>query len=151
MTTCHTCERLAQRDAGQAPLWDNILRTPYWDVVHSFNSALPGWLVLVLRRHVEALADLTEEEASALGLLIRQVSAALQETTGCIKTYVMQFAEAAEHPHVHVHLVPRMADLPADRRGANIFGYLTAVEDERVSEDAMNHLAKQIRSVLGGA
>ncbi|MEZ4644361.1 MAG: HIT domain-containing protein [Chloroflexota bacterium] len=150
MTTCHTCQRLAQRDAGNAPLWDNILRTPYWDVVHSFNSALPGWLVLVLRRHVEAVADLTEEEAGALGILLRQLSIALRETTGCAKTYVIQFAETAEHPHVHVHVVPRMVDLPADYRGVNIFAYLRATADEAVSEAVMNDLARRIRAVFNG-
>ena len=44
------CELLAARDRGEAPDWDCIARTPQWDVVHSNNTSLPGWLVLVLRR-----------------------------------------------------------------------------------------------------
>ncbi|NJM07304.1 hypothetical protein HC891_15600 [Candidatus Gracilibacteria bacterium] len=58
-----------------------------------------------------------------------------------------QFAEAAGHPHVHVHIVPRMADLPADRRGPHIFSYLSVPEAERVSEEAMNAIATRIRAL----
>jgi diadenosine tetraphosphate (Ap4A) HIT family hydrolase len=148
MNTCKTCELLARRDTGAAPPWDNILRTRYWDVVHSFNTALPGWLVLVCRRHVEAVHGLTDDEATELGLLLRRVSLALREVTGCLKTYVIQFAEAEGHPHVHFHVVPRMADQPADRRGPQVFGYLGVPEGERVGEDVMNDLALRIRHIL---
>ncbi len=82
MDTCQTCRLLARRNAGAAPPWDNIHRTPHWDVVHSFNTALPGWLVLVCRRHVEAVHELTDDEAAELGALFRRVSLALHEVTG---------------------------------------------------------------------
>ena len=130
MTTCKTCELIARRDAGIAPLWDCIYRTPFWDLVHSYNSALAGWLVLVARRHITAVDELTDEEAAELGNLLQQTSRALKEVTGCQKTYVMQFAEMAEHPHVHFHVVPRMAELPEDRRSTKIFGYLGVSEEE---------------------
>jgi len=32
MPDCKTCELVERRDAGNAPLWDNILRTPRWDL-----------------------------------------------------------------------------------------------------------------------
>lgn len=148
MSHCKTCELVAWRDAGLAPLWDNIYRTRFWDVVHSYNTALPGWLVLVARRHIQAVDELTDEEAAELGILLRRVSLALKQVTGCLKTYVIQFAEAADHPHVHFHLVPRMADQPEDRCGPQIFGYLGVPEKERVSEEAMNELARQVRVIL---
>lgn len=110
---CLTCLMVAARDAGARPLWDCIYRTPHWDVVHSYDTSLPGWLVLVARRHMAAVAEMSEAEATELGVLIRRVSVAVHAATGCVKTYVMQFAESAEHPHVHVHIVPRMADMPA--------------------------------------
>ncbi len=138
---CHTCQLIAARDAGDAPPWDSIHRTPYWDVVHAFNTSLPGWLVLVARRHVAAIDELTDEEAAELGVLLRRVSVALREVTGCVKTYVMQFAEAEGHSHVHFHVVPRMADQPDERRSTKIFGYLGVSEEERVAEERMNKIA----------
>jgi diadenosine tetraphosphate (Ap4A) HIT family hydrolase len=144
-TTCLTCALLARRDAGQAPLWDCIHRADSWDLVHSYNTSLPGWLVLVARRHVEAIDELTDEEAAELGVLLRQTSAALREVVGCTKTYVCQFAEQAEHPHVHFHVIPRLADQPAERRGPRVFGYLGVPEAERVSEAQMNAIAVQVQ------
>lgn len=96
--SCLTCDLIAHRDRGEAPLWDSILRAASWDLVHSYNTALPGWLVLVARRHVEAIDELTDEEAAELGVLLRQTWAALRHTTGCVKTYVCQFASRPSAP-----------------------------------------------------
>jgi diadenosine tetraphosphate (Ap4A) HIT family hydrolase len=148
MKRCKTCELVNRRDAGEAPLWDSIHRTPFWDLVHSYNTALPGWLVLVARRHIEAIDELTDDEAVELGRLIRQASIALREVTGCIKTYVVQFAEQADHPHVHFHVVPRMADQPQDRRSVRVFEYLGVPEEECVPEETMNEIAARIRDIL---
>ena len=148
MSRCKTCELTSQRDLGKAPLWDCICRTRYWDVVHSYNTALAGWLVLVARRHIEAIADLTPDEAVECGLLLRQVSMALKEVTHCAKTYVIQFAEHPNHPHVHFHIVPRMANQPEDRRSTNVFAYLGVDEAERVGETVMNEIGQQVRDFL---
>ena len=148
MSECYTCELTLGRDKNEAPLWDNIYRTQYWDVVHSYNSGLLGWLVLVVRRHIAAIDEMSAEEASELGLLMRRVSLALKEATGCQKTYVMQFAEHPQHPHVHFHIVPRMKNQPDDRRGARILGYLNPSEADRIDEDAMNQFAQQIQVLL---
>ncbi|MBP8949110.1 MAG: HIT family protein [Candidatus Promineofilum sp.] len=145
---CLTCDLVRRRDAGAAPLWDSIHRTTHWDLVHSYNTSLPGWLVLVARRHVVAIDALSDEEAAELGVLLRRVSAALRHVTGCAKTYVVQFAEQAEHPHVHFHVIPRLADQPAERRGPGVFGYLGVAETERVGEERMNAIAAEVRRLL---
>ena len=142
---CYTCELIDRRDAGKAPLWDSILRTEHWDIVHAYNTSLPGWIVLVLRRHITALSELTESEAIELGSLIRKVSIALQEITSCTKTYVVQFAEQAEHPHVHFHIIHRMADLPEEYTSTRIFNLLGVPDSDRVSEDRMNEIASRLR------
>jgi diadenosine tetraphosphate (Ap4A) HIT family hydrolase len=148
MVGCRTCELVARRDAGEAPLWDDIRRTPYWDLVHSFDTSLPGWLVLVLRRHEAAVAGLTEEEAIALGVLLRRVSGALQSVVGCEKTYVVQFAEHPDHPHVHFHIIPRLADQPAETRGPRIFDLSGVPPQDRLSEAQMNAVAKGIGQAM---
>jgi len=148
MKQCKTCELITRRDKETAPFWDCIHRTQFWDVVHSYNTALPGWIVLVVRRHIEAIAELTDDEAIDLGVLIRRVSVVLKEVTGCVKTYVIQFAEMAEHSHVHFHIIPRLADQPEDRRGTKIFEYLGVSEEERVCEETMNEIAMKVQRLL---
>ena len=145
---CKTCEMTRQRRLGNAPLWDDVYQAKFWDVVHAYNSALPGWLVLVLHRHIESVDELTEHEAAELGILIRRVSLSLKLVLGCIKTYVIQFAEARQHPHVHFHIVPRMVDQPDDRRSAKIMGYLGVSQEESVSEERMNEICTEIRMSL---
>jgi diadenosine tetraphosphate (Ap4A) HIT family hydrolase len=97
---------------------------------------------------MEAIDEMTEDEAMELGLLIRRVSVALKEITGCVKTYVIQFAEAPQHPHVHFHVVPRMADQPEERRSTNIFKYIGVPVEERLSSDSMNEIAQKVQNVL---
>ena len=107
-----------------------------------------GWIVLVVRRHVAALADLTDDEAAALGPLVRDVSRALHEQVGCQKTYVIQFAEPPLHRHVHVHVVPRPESLAQDEVGVGIFKFLGVDEADRIPEADMNALAANLRVAL---
>jgi len=148
MKTCKTCELIARRDQGAAPPWDCIYRTPLWDVAHCYETALPGWLVLVARRHIPSLDELTDPEAVEMGRLIHKISSALKEVTSSVKTYVLQFAESREHQHVHFHIIPRRADLPDDYRSTHIFRYLGVPEKERVSQETMNAIALKVRERL---
>ncbi|WP_307804690.1 HIT family protein [Streptomyces sp. VRA16 Mangrove soil] len=117
-------------------------------MVHSFTSALPGWLVLLPRRHVTAVHDLTDAEAASLGLWQVRLSRALRAVTGCAKTYVVQFAEAEGFAHVHFHVVPRAAQLPETQRGPGIFELLRRPEHERVGAQEMDRLALALRARL---
>jgi diadenosine tetraphosphate (Ap4A) HIT family hydrolase len=118
----------------------------HWRVAHAFDSALPGWLVLVPRRHVVSVADLTDAEADRLGAWQVRLARALGAVTGCVKAYVMQFAEQDGFAHVHFHVVPRMADQPDDRRGPRVFGYLGGAE--RLTESQQDAIAVALRQQL---
>lgn len=148
MPRCHSCERMIDRDMGNAPLWDNIYRGDHWDLVHAYNTSWLGWLVLVLRRHVEAIADLSPGEAQELGALLQLVSGALKKQTGCSKTYVMQFAESASHPHVHFHVVPRMPEQAPEDISYKVLRHLGVPLRERPSEDDLNAFARGMRGHL---
>ena len=150
MGTCLTCQLVARRDAGRAPLWDAILRTPTWDLVHAYDTSHEGWLVLVARRHVDTLAELSDDESAELGPLVRDVSVAVHRVTGCAKTYLAQFAEHPEHSHVHLHLVARDVDLPLDQRGPRVFDLIgaSAAPAGLVTEARRNELAAELRSAL---
>jgi len=114
-------------------------------VAHAFNSSLAGWLVVLPTRHVESVDELTATESEVLGRLLRQASRALRTVTGCLKTYVMMFAEAEGFSHVHFHVVPRMSDFPEDRRGANVFAYL---KEEPLSVARRDEISIQLRNAF---
>lgn len=143
---CKTCELVETRNSGNAPLWDSIIRTEHFDTLHAYNTSLPGWIVLVARKHIESISELDESASIELGEMIRKVSIELTRITGCTKTYVMQFAEAPGHSHVHFHIVPRMADMPDENKGTNVFNYLGVKDEFRVTEDKMNEIANELRN-----
>lgn len=143
---CVTCEQTAQGDA--APPWQRIAGDAHWRVTHAFNTTLPGWLVLLPRRHVLTVAELTDTEANTLGSWQVRLSRALHAVTNCTKTYVAQFAEADGFAHVHFHVVPRMTNLPESVRGPGIFSLLGKDNNPFVQPAAMNELATLLRPHL---
>ena len=148
MTECMSCQLMRRRDAGEAPPWDSIFRSEYWDLAHAYNTSVLGWMVLIARRHIEALDELTVAEAADLGALIREASLALKRQTDCRKTYVMQFAESADHPHVHFHIVPRMAQQAPDDIAYRVMRHLGVPLRDRCAEAEMNRLALAMRAQL---
>lgn len=143
---CFSCQQSAKGTA--LPIREHIYEDGWWRVAHAFNSALPGWLVILPQRHIVAMSELTAAEAAALGSLLQRLSAALQHVVACTKTYVMQFAEAAGFQHVHIHLVPRMPELPLERKGPAIFWYLDRPADEWVQAVEMDRIGTAIAAFL---
>jgi diadenosine tetraphosphate (Ap4A) HIT family hydrolase len=143
---CYSCARNAELD--QLAPWERIAADDLWRTAHAFDSALPGWLVLLPRRHVTSIADLTDLEAASLGSWQVRLSRALQAVLGCEKTYVAQFAEAEGFAHVHFHIVPRPPDLAPDLRGPRIFQLLSPADSPHLDSDAMDAIAVKLAREL---
>jgi diadenosine tetraphosphate (Ap4A) HIT family hydrolase len=143
---CRSCEL---GEAPDKPLRERVLVTDSWRVAHAFDTSLPGWLVVVPHEHVESLSDLSDEAAAELGPLLQRLSRALESVVGCTKAYVLFLAEADGFPHVHLHVVPRMPDQPAEERGPRIFSRLGVPDHEVVPEEERDVLAVRITEVVG--
>ncbi|WP_328551407.1 MULTISPECIES: HIT family protein [unclassified Streptomyces] len=145
---CYACGREAEFD--DLPPRERVAHDQLWRVAHVFDTAVRGWLVLLPRRHVVAVHDLTAAEATALGVWQVRLSQALRSVTGCLKTYVVQFAEAEGFAHVHFHIVPRMEDLPPEHRGPGVFKLLRHPEQEPVTAAQADELAHSLGAHLRG-
>lgn len=132
----------------EAPDRERVIAADGWRVAHAFNVTLPGWLVLVPDRHVEAVDELTQDEAAAMGVLVRRASAALREVVGCAKTYAMLFAEAEGFSHLHVHVVPRMAGFGPEVRGPRVFAFMTDDVGRWIGESDQDALALRLRAAM---
>jgi diadenosine tetraphosphate (Ap4A) HIT family hydrolase len=144
--TCYACD--TERDLDTSPDRERVWVGEHWRIAHAVGSSLPGWLVLLPRRHTLRVAEHSPVEAAELGVLLVAASKALEQVTGCLKTYVAQFAEAEGFSHVHFHVVPRAADLPSDRLGPRVFGYLGGDESAWVGEDHRDELARALRAAI---
>jgi diadenosine tetraphosphate (Ap4A) HIT family hydrolase len=131
MTECHDC-RYNDQLLEALPTRERVFNNGLWRVAHAFSSALPGWMVVIPRRHVLSLSELTASEATSLGPLLTALSTALERGLGARKAYLAFFAEAKGFAHLHLHVVPRSDDLLSEQ-GPHILHYL---EQPRTSGSA---------------
>ena len=145
------CLSCALERRADLPPRERIYLDAHWRVAHAFGTAQPGWLVVLPRRHVIALDELSRAEAAALGPVLRAVTSALREVIGCAKTYVALFAEAEGFGHVHFHVVPRHSDLDPQLRGPRIFALMGGDPARHVPDGDMDQLAGQLTAALSRA
>jgi diadenosine tetraphosphate (Ap4A) HIT family hydrolase len=149
MIDCFSCRNTATVEAQ--PVRERIWWDGRWRIAHAIRCALPGWLVVIPSRHIVSLAELSPDEAAALGPLLTLVSRALVETTGCLKVYLALFAELEGFEHLHIHVVPRQGDLARDLRGPGVFGYLRRPEGEWVSAGEMDRIGAELAERMQSA
>ena len=146
---CYTCDRETDLVVQLAlAVREDIAHDEHWRVAHATGVGLPGWLVLVPRRHVTTIAELTDTEAEALGPWQVRISRALHSVTGCVKTYIAQFSEAEGYSHVHFHIVPRQPDLAEELTGPRIFGLLGGSDGKVVTDARADAISLRIRAAL---
>ena len=116
---------------------------------HASPSPVAGWTIVDLVRHAATLDELSEQEASELGRLVARTVGAIRAATGCDRVYVLSFAEAARH--VHVHLAPRHEAGP--RTGAwaiaDLYRAVAAGEIPAADEAACAEASRAIGDALG--
>ena len=78
--------------------------------LHS-DQFFPGWSVLVLRRHATELFELERDERARLMDEVSDVARALKLAFDARKVNYALFGNLV--PHVHWHLIPRLATDPA--------------------------------------
>ena len=90
---------------GRRPLpGGRIFRTENWLVEHCIGPLGLGTLIVKPERHVTAVADLTEDEATELGPLLRRTSAVAVQLVGAEQVYNCLWSHAGGLP-VHIHYV----------------------------------------------
>ncbi|HZI74513.1 MAG TPA: hypothetical protein VFD73_10960, partial [Gemmatimonadales bacterium] len=107
-STCSACAELAgEIQAPGGIIYDNGL----WLVSHHTGAYTdPGELIVKPRRHCESLAELTREEARALGTVLWSAVRALERVIPAERIYAVSFNERVRH--LHFLLLPRTAAMP---------------------------------------
>jgi diadenosine tetraphosphate (Ap4A) HIT family hydrolase len=110
VTDCLVCREVA----GEVDLPGGLL----WDDEHAIGFHLPpeivarpylGQLLVVTRRHVDHLGDLTDDEVVSVARASRALAAALR-TEGVERVHVAVVGLGV--PHFHQHLYPRYPGVP---------------------------------------
>ena len=114
---CSMCEEVAGRIV---PPGGVVYRNEWWEVGHHPGQETdPGELIVKLRRHAESLAELTSEEAAAMGPVLRAAVAAVERVVRPERVYVASYGERLRH--VHFFLLPRTTSLPAGHVTSDLY------------------------------
>jgi histidine triad (HIT) family protein len=87
------------------------------------HPVAPGHVLVVPRRHVPSVADLSPEEGAELWATAQRLAGRVRSSLAPAVNLHLSDGEAAEQdvPHVHLHVVPRhpgdrvVIDLPGER------------------------------------
>ena len=120
----------------------------YWLVEHAYPVKRLGWIVIVLKRHAEALHDLTTEEFAELGNLQSQVTRFMFEELHSQKEYISCYGEAEGFPHIHFHVFSKPADLAEELKGGNSFSLLKVSREEAVPSGEIIAFCELLRNKL---
>ncbi len=120
---CSACAEMAgDRSAPGGVIVDDGL----WYISHHTGPYTdPGELIVKTRRHRESLAELTPEEAQALGPLLRAAVRALERVVVAERIYAVSFNERVRH--VHFLLLPRTAAMPRGHVISDIYRRVRAL------------------------
>jgi diadenosine tetraphosphate (Ap4A) HIT family hydrolase len=108
------------RAAAEAPPGGWLIDDPNF-VAHGVlgPSPIAGWVVIAPRRHVESLTELEPELQQQWFAIAARIDGVLRRELGATKVYLALFAEVV--PHLHLHVIPRYRDTPAELRGPRCF------------------------------
>ena len=127
---------------GDAPA-EIVLDDPVGVAFLDRRPLLPGHVLLVPRRHVATLPDLSVAEVGPLFALARRLTRAIAHATGGDGAFVaINNVVSQSVPHLHVHIVPR-------RHGDRLFSRnLAWTRHPYRDHDHMRRIAAAIRAAL---
>jgi diadenosine tetraphosphate (Ap4A) HIT family hydrolase len=111
---CLICDKHALADAGIEVHRDELV---YVGHLPAMPTAYLGHLFVEPLAHLPGLADLSTAQAAAVGVAMGRASATLR-VAGHDHVYAFVFGDRV--PHLHVHLVGRYPDAPAEFRGVTV-------------------------------
>jgi diadenosine tetraphosphate (Ap4A) HIT family hydrolase len=101
-----------------------------------------GHCMVITKRHITSISEMTKDEWSDVTALIATVSKTLEAKYECEKTYLLSIGDQVSH--LHFHLIPKHKDLCS--MGEYCFHALFKAEGERSpSEMEQKLLADEIR------
>ena len=138
MEDCFICRKHNGREAG--PPGGYIYEDEHWMVCHAPGRLGPlGTLFIESRRHFLDYAEMTDQESTSLGTLMRKIYSALRQNTNAERIYQLTTMEGM--PHFHSWLVPR-------RRDINEHGLQFLARDDSCSDEDAAELASKLREAI---
>lgn len=115
--------------AGEIPCYKVAEDEKYFAFL-DISPLAKGHTLVIPKREVDYIFDLTDEEIAGLQIFAKKVAVAIKKAIPCVK--VGQCVLGLEVPHAHIHLVPMQSE--ADLRFTNPRVELSAEEFEEIAK-----------------
>lgn len=146
---CLACDLTAER----RPLPGGMIwQSAHWRVEHCVGPLGVGTLLLKPLRHVEAIAELTVDEAAELGLVLRRTSDVVSQLCDPEQVYACLWSHAGRRPgHIHFVVQPATRELIDAHGGAYGPALQVAMFEAAQSPDeaAVERFADRARALFG--
>jgi diadenosine tetraphosphate (Ap4A) HIT family hydrolase len=140
---CWTCKsNSGEKRISPGP---TIFEGKYWLVEHAYPVKTIGWLVIVLKRHAEALHELTVEEFAELAQIQSKLTRFLFEELHCEKEYISCYAEAEHFYHIHFHVFAKPFNFPDELKGGKSFALLKVSAEDAVPSNEIIAFCEVLR------
>ena len=93
--------------AGEIPSYKGAENDHFYAFL-DINPLAKGHTLVIPKREVDYIFDLTDEEIAAMQVFAKHVAIAIRKVLPCIK--VGQAVLGLEVPHAHIHLVPMQSE-----------------------------------------
>lgn len=143
--TCFVCRKhrgLEFIPGGHVYEDDLVFCGHSWSVENNESPYLGGFIVEP-KRHVPTWAELNDDEAKQIGIVIRDVSRALKKLPDTEHIYV--FVLGHHVAHLHIWVVPRYAGTPREYWGLNVFEWSNRPLGTKA---AVEEICSRVRSLL---
>ena len=114
--------------AGEIPSY-KIAEDEYHYAFLDISPLQKGHTLVIPKREVDYIFDLTDEEIARLQVFAKKVAVAIRKAIPCVK--VGQCVLGLEVPHAHIHLVPMQSE--QDMRFTNPHLQLTPEEFQQIA------------------
>ncbi|MBN1649143.1 MAG: HIT family protein [Spirochaetales bacterium] len=141
---CFICKKHAGEITNTVPLYEYGLFFVN-HLIPNENEVYLGYLFIETKKHIPTLDQLSDEEATGLGILLRNIGKIF--ITSFDADHVYSFILGDHVPHFHMHVVPRYRGTPKEYWGINIDKWPDA---PRGNFDEVNSFCGSFRRLLAG-
>jgi diadenosine tetraphosphate (Ap4A) HIT family hydrolase len=126
---CGVCSKLQTGSASA------VFENDLWHVRSADDPCgVPGWMMLITRRHLPGPASFDDREANSFGPTLRHLQRVLLDVTGALRIYTAAMGESS--PHFHAHMVPRYAVMPKEAKAWAVFDLQRAAAAQEFAVDS---------------
>ena len=135
---CIFCHQLKENDDKKNILLARFKYTAVWLNLYPYNK---GHLLIMPKRHVKNLDDLTRQEKAEIFEIIVQTPKILEEALGAeganIGINIGKIASSSKPDHVHIHVIPRYSSTNSNRLR---LGFLQTTGETQIVQWDMDNL-----------